>query len=99
MNKKERVHKISDFAREIWDSSIVLNGNANADQPRYVEVNKIFEIVEKHNATLQSQLDIANKKLKDLEEYINYLVILNPNIGRFNKTTWGQEMLEIIGGE
>ena len=45
----------------------------------------------------QSQLEIANKKLEDIKDYINYLVILSPNIGRFNKTIWGEELLSIIG--
>jgi hypothetical protein len=67
-----------------------------ATYEEYLDLIHISEHLSNENELLQSQLDQANKKLEDMKEYINYLVIFEPNIGRFNKTIWGEELLSII---
>lgn len=40
------------------------------------------------------------KRICDAMDYINFLVIFNENInGKFNETIWGEELLEILGGD
>jgi hypothetical protein len=84
MNKKEAIEQLYRLSLD-WEE------NGLDTKLNQTDINAIKIIV--------SELDIANKKLEDMKEYINYLVIFEPNIGRFNKTIWGEELLSIIGGE
>ena len=73
--------------------------------PNIISEEKLKEVLELGIAkkikieNLEFQLSKANDKLKKIEEYINFLVIFEPNIGRFNKTIWGEEILSIIKGD
>ena len=41
-----------------------------------------------------------SEKLCNIEEYINFLVIINQTInGNFNETQWGQDILGLIGDD
>jgi hypothetical protein len=81
MNKKEAIEQLYRLSLD-WEE------NGLDTKLNQTDINAIKIIV--------SELDIANKKLEDMKEYINYLVIFEPNIGRFNKTIWGEELLSII---
>lgn len=83
MNKEEQIKILNSVLYRPW---IEISDNER-------------ETIETLFNNLQFELDKANKKLEDLKDYINYLVILSPGVGRFNKTIWGKEILEIIGGE
>lgn len=44
-------------------------------------------------------LNEKERKIDSAIDYINFLFIFNQTInGRFNQTTWGQELLEILKG-
>lgn len=61
MNKEEIAIYKNDFVKEIWQNSKRFS-NSNDDVPRYVEVNKIFEIVEKYKDKEIDRLkDLCNK--------------------------------------
>ena len=100
MNKEE-IKKIGKYLNFKYVIARDVNSNDKLEtQDIYIQqlYDAYLDLRIKYN-DLQSQLDIANKKLEDMKEYINYLVIFEPNIGRFNKTIWGEELLSIIGGE
>ena len=41
-----------------------------------------------------------SEKLCNIEEYINFLVIINQTInGKFSETQWGQDILSFIEGD
>ena len=41
-----------------------------------------------------------NNIIKDIKDYVNFLVIINQTInGKFNETQWGQDILELIGDD
>ena len=48
---------------------------------------------------LCEEIERLKNTLKDIEEYINFLVIFNQPInGKFSETIWGQEILDFIKG-
>lgn len=61
---KEKENNISDFAKEIWKNSIRLY-ETDKDQPQYVEVNKIFDLVDKYNAISEQENQALKKQLEN----------------------------------
>ena len=47
---------------------------------------------------IAGERDRLNNIIKDIEDYINFLVIYNQTIsGKFSETQWGQDILGLIG--
>ena len=46
------------------------------------------------------EIERLNNIIKDIEDYINFLVIYNQTIsGKFSETQWGQDILGLIGSD
>ena len=46
------------------------------------------------------EIERLNSIIKDIEDYINFLVIYNQTIsGKFSETQWGQDILGLIGSD
>ena len=74
MNKEEIAIYKNDFVKEIWQNSKRFS-NSNDDVPSYVEVNKIFEIVEKYK---DKEIDkLNNIRVKALEFIYKELIPKN----------------------
>ncbi|MCI9585245.1 MAG: hypothetical protein HFH45_01245 [Bacilli bacterium] len=55
-----------------------------------------LDFIEKCN----KEKEDLQQRINDAIDYINFLVIFNQIInGKFNKTIWGEELLEILKGE
>jgi len=49
---------------------------------------------------LEQEIERLNNIIKDIEDYINFLVIYNQTIsGKFSETQWGQDILGLIGSD
>ena len=56
-----------------------------------------IERLRKESKKLKEELQRKDNIIKDIKEYVNYLVIFNQTInGKFSETQWGQEILELI---
>jgi len=74
VNKEEIAIYKNDFVKEIWQNSKRFS-NSNDDVPSYVEVNKIFEIVEKYK---DKEIDkLNNIRVKALEFIYKELIPKN----------------------
>ena len=57
---------------------------------------KLYNQISKISFLLQQKENI----IKDIEDYINFLVIFNQTIsGKFSETQWGQDLLGFIGSD
>ena len=72
-------------------------------------VNFQREILKAHNMEtlcideeqeLIEEIERLNNIIKDIEDYVNFLVIYNQTIsGKFSETQWGQDILGLIGSD
>ena len=47
---------------------------------------------------LKNEVNKLNNKIKDIKDYVNFLVIINQTInGKFSETQWGKDILDLIG--
>lgn len=64
-----------------------------------LQINRDNEL-KQENFKLQARSDKYKCRINRAMDYINFLVIFNENInGKFNETIWGEELLEILGGD
>ena len=48
----------------------------------------------------RKEIDRLNNIIKDIKDYVNFLVIINQTInGKFSETQWGQDILGLIGDD
>ena len=73
---------------------------------RTFEKNRVEQLEEPARNLFYAIMKIANERdrlnniIKDIEDYINFLVIYNQTIsGKFSETQWGQDILGLIGSE
>ena len=73
---------------------------------RTFEKNRVEQLEEPARTIFYAIMKIANERdrlnniIKDIEDYINFLVIYNQTIsGKFSETQWGQDILGLIGSE
>ena len=46
------------------------------------------------------EISRLNNIIKDIKDYVNFLVIINQTInGKFSETQWGQDILGLIGDD
>ena len=53
---KENVRKLEPFYEEIWRNSKRFT-NTNEDAPSYIDVDKVFELVDKYDAINENKLE------------------------------------------
>lgn len=59
----------------------------------------MLKTVETITTPYLEEIERLKNTLKDIEEYINFLVIFNQTInGKFSETIWGEEILDFIKG-
>lgn len=73
--------------------------NTSCIKTNYLKIVGESIYFESYVKFLQQQNDSYKSKLDEIREYINFLVIFDPNIGKFSETIWGEEILEIIDKE
>lgn len=64
----------------------------------YTTVEKIISPILEENQQLKEKLEASEKAIKEVIDYINFLVIIDTQLagGRFKDTIWGKELLEIL---
>ena len=46
---------------------------------------------------MKEEIEVLKQKLKDAQEYINFVYVFKQTIeGKLNKTIWGEELLDIL---
>ena len=76
---KENVRKLEPFYEEIWRNSRRFT-NTNEDAPSYIDVDKVFELVDKYDA-------INENKLKQRDNIINKAREKIKLLGKFDGKT------------
>ena len=71
------------------------NATNEKDNFCYISENKLNAIKELAKREEQEN-KLLKGKIQEAIDYINYLVILKPECGKFNQTVWGEELLEIL---
>ena len=67
----------------------------NAITPEYMKHR-----IEEETQQYKQEIERLNNIIKDIEDYINFLVIYNQTIsGKFSETQWGQDILGLIGSD
>lgn len=94
---EENVRKLEPFYKEIWKNSKRFT-NTNEAVPSYIDVDIVFDIVDKYDAINGKKLEISEKARKEAIDYINFLVIIDTQLagGRFKDKIWGKELLDIL---
>ena len=69
---EENVRKLSSFYEEIWKNSKRFT-KTNEDAPSYIDVNEVFELVDKYDAINEQKLEVSEKARKEAIEYIKEL--------------------------
>lgn len=86
-----------------------------SEEPIIDKINEIIDILEKEGfckikdkntrqlieiVKLNEEIDRLNNIIKDIKDYVNFLVIINQTItGKFSETQWGQDILGLIGDD
>lgn len=66
----------------------------------YIVDLKELKILFDYITNLQEKIDRLNNIIKDIKDYVNFLVIINQTInGKFSETQWGQDILGLIGDD
>lgn len=109
MNKEEMFKNLSDKDKKEVLSLISFmekvkeqdrNKELYATYEEYLDLIHISESLSNENELLQSQLDIANNKLKEVEEYITLHATTTDDVNGWHTVLYDIEpLLSIIGGE
>ncbi len=67
---EENVRKLEPFYKEIWKNSKRFT-NTNEDVPSYIDVDIVFDIVDKYDAINGKKLEKSEKARKEAIELIN----------------------------
>ena len=67
---EENVRKLEPFYKEIWKNSKRFT-NTNEDVPSYIDVDIVFDIVDKYDAINGKKLERSEKARKEAIELIN----------------------------
>lgn len=83
--------EVSDFGEWIGKDYIDYKSEYKSNQ-------KLIKILLQENQQLKQQLEKRDNIIKDVSDYINFLVIIDTRLagGRFKDTIWGKELLEIL---
>lgn len=76
---EENVRKLEPFYEEIWRNSKRFT-NTNEDAPSYIDVDKVFELVDKYDAINENKLQQRDNIINKAREKIKLL-------GKFNGET------------
>ena len=68
MDKEQIIYR-NDFVKEIWENSQRFCKEEGVDAPQYVEVNKIFEIVEKYK---DKEIERLNNIIDEIRKIVKY---------------------------
>lgn len=75
---------------EYYAKDLLMKDTLDLDKFYTADLKLFVEVARK-------EIERLNNIIKDIEEYINFLVIFNQTInGRFSETIWGQEILSFI---
>lgn len=69
---KENVRKLEPFYEEIWRNSKRFT-NTNEDAPSYIDVDKVFELVDKYDAINENKLEQRDNIINKAREKIKLL--------------------------
>ena len=94
---KENVRKLEPFYEEIWRNSKRFT-NTNEDAPSYIDVDKVFELVDKYDAINENKLEQRDNIINKAREKIKkseYAIDFETN--GFSLTDYDiNELLEIL---
>ena len=66
---KENVRKLEPFYEEIWRNSKRFT-NTNEDAPSYIDVDKVFELVDKYDAINENKLEQRDNIINKAKEFV-----------------------------
>lgn len=66
---KENVRKLEPFYEEIWRNSKRFT-NTNEDAPSYIDVDKVFELVDKYDAINENKLEQRDNIINKTRELL-----------------------------
>lgn len=93
-------YQITDFMRNLdqENQQLKLQYCERADCSGRIGNSKKVEQLQQENEQLKSKLQQRDNIIKDVSDYINFLVIIDIRLagGRFKDTIWGKELLEIL---
>ena len=92
---------------ELKEKVIVLRNYSNVLQKKrkikddtILRNQKLIYKLQEETKRQQKEIERLNNIIKDIKDYINFLVIYNQTInGKFSETQWGEDILGLIGSD
>ena len=97
---KENVRKLEPFYEEIWRNSRRFT-NTNEDAPSYIDVDKVFELVDKYDAINENKLEQRDNIINKAREYVDKFIPIDEDtiLMRIRQKDYLLEILNIDKGE
>ena len=97
---KENVRKLEPFYEGIWRNSKRFT-NTNEDAPSYIDVDKVFELVDKYDAINENKLEQRDNIMNKAREYVDKFIPIDEDtiLMRIRQKDYLLEILNIDKGE
>lgn len=97
---KENVRKLEPFYEEIWRNSKRFT-NTNEDVPSYIDVDKVFELVDKYDAINENKLEQRDNIMNKAREYVDKFIPIDEDtiLMRIRQKDYLLEILNIDKGD